>query len=37
MKTARIRYNNEILDVQVNDELQVTLPSGEVLDEQAVE
>ncbi|WP_347455203.1 fumarylacetoacetate hydrolase family protein [Acinetobacter thermotolerans] len=37
MKTARIRYNNEILEVQVNDELQVTLPSGEVLNEQDVE
>ena len=37
MKTARIRYNNEVLDVQVNDELQVTLPSGEVLEEKEVE
>lgn len=37
MKTARIRYCNEILQVMVNDQFQVTLPSGEILNENQVE
>ena len=37
MKTARIRYNNEVLNVEVLDDLQVKLASGEVLTEQQVE
>jgi len=37
MKTARIRHNGEIFNVAVNDELQVALPNGEVLNEQDVE
>lgn len=37
MKTARIRHNGEIFNVEVNDQLQVTLPNGQVLNEQDVE
>lgn len=36
MKTARIRYNDCVYHVTVNDQMQVILPSGEILDEQDV-
>jgi len=37
MKTARIRHNGEIFNVEVNDALQVILPDGQIYNEQDVE
>ena len=37
MKTARIRHNNIIFNVQVNDQQQVILPTGECLNETDIE
>ncbi|MGE9818864.1 fumarylacetoacetate hydrolase family protein [Acinetobacter baumannii] len=37
MKTAKIKYEGQIFDVQVNDDLSVKLPSGQTLKEEQVE
>ncbi|MBH3137585.1 fumarylacetoacetate hydrolase family protein [Serratia marcescens] len=37
MKHARIRHHGQIVNVQVDDQLRVTLPNGEVLQEREVE
>ncbi|MDV7477738.1 fumarylacetoacetate hydrolase family protein [Acinetobacter baumannii] len=37
MKTAKIKYEGQIFDVQVNDDLNVKLPSGQTLKEEQVE
>ncbi|EOH6035954.1 fumarylacetoacetate hydrolase family protein [Acinetobacter baumannii] len=37
MKTAKIKYQGQIFDVQVNDDLSVKLPSGQTLKEEQVE
>ncbi|OTG93253.1 fumarylacetoacetate hydrolase family protein [Acinetobacter sp. ANC 3832] len=37
MKSARIRYNDDVINVEVLDDLQVKLPNGQVLAEQDVE
>ena len=37
MKTARIRYQDQVLNVEVLNDLQVKLPNGDILSEQAVE
>lgn len=37
MKTARIRYKNQVHQVEVNDAMQVILASGEILQEHEVE
>ncbi|RSR17226.1 fumarylacetoacetate hydrolase family protein [Acinetobacter baumannii] len=37
MKTAKIKYEGQIFDVQVNDDLSVKLPSGQTLKDEQVE
>lgn len=37
MKHARIRHHGQIFNVQVDEQLRVTLPNGEVLQEREVE
>lgn len=37
MKTAKIKYEGQVLDVHVNDDLSVKLPSGQTLKEEQIE
>jgi len=37
MKTAKIKYVGQVLDVHVNDDLSVKLPSGQTLKEEQIE
>lgn len=37
MKTAKIKYEGQIFDVQVNDNLSIVLPNGQILKEEQVE